>query len=177
MSEKLSLKAPKAPPPGRVSPRYIVDVRLKSDFSDAEGAAALALLHGLGLNTARDCRVSQLYELRGPLNQGHIHTAARELLCDQVTQEFRLASAAPPPSNGMNRWRVEVWLKDSVTDTVGESVSQALRDLGLPPLESVRRGKAYLIGGKCNRTQLENTAARCLANPVVHRLTVSEEHP
>lgn len=160
----------------RGNQRNLIEVRLKSDYADAEGASALALLQGVGLNTARECRTSRLYEVRGPLNQGHIHQAARELLADPVTQDYRIVSANVPSANGMNRWRVEVWLKATVTDPMGESVRQALIEQGLPAADSVRCGLAYHIFGKCHRTQLEKAVARCLANPVVHHFTLSEEH-
>ena len=157
---------------------YMVEVKLRPDFLDAEGQAALSLLQGLGLNTARDCRASRLYELRGGLNSAHAQQIARELLCDPVTQEFRLASSHETPVlNGMTHWRVEVWLKASVTDPIGDTVRSAIAEMGLPELETVRVGTAYLISGRCHRNQLEKIVGRGLANAVVHRVTISEAHP
>ena len=156
---------------------YTVEVKLRPDFPDAEGQAALSLLQGLGLSAARDCRTSRLYELRGALNSGHAQQIARDLLCDPVTQEFRLASAHEPVLNGMTHWRVEVWLKPSMTDTVGDTVRSAIGEMGLPQPDSVRVGTAFLLSGKCHRNQLEKLISRGLANPVIHRFTVSETHP
>ena len=42
---------------------------------------------------------------------------------------------------------------------------------------SVRVGTAFLLSGKCHRNQLEKLISRGLANPVIHRFTVSETHP
>lgn len=162
---------------GKNGNAYTVEVKLRNDFTDAEGQAALALLQGLGLNTARDCRTSRLYELRGGLNSAHAQQIARDLLCDPVTQEFKLASSGAAVANGMTSWRVEVWLKSSVTDPVGDTVRSAIAEIGLPEPESVRVGTAYLIAGKCGRNQLEKVVARGLANPVIHRVVVSETHP
>ena len=156
---------------------YTVEVKLRADYADAEGQSALALLQGLGLNTARDCRASRLYELRGPINSGHAQQIGRDLLCDPVTQEFRLTGSAESVLNGMNHWRVEVWLKSSVTDPVGDTVRSAIAEMGLPKPDSVRVGPAYLISGKCGRNQLEKLVARGLANPVIHRVTILETHP
>ena len=120
-------------------------------------------------------RVGRLYALRGPLTLGHIHVAMRELLCDCVTQEFRIChSASAAPHNGC-LWRVEVWLKPTVTDTVGESVREALRDLGIPEV-AVRCGMSYHIAGKCGRNQLDKAVGRSLANPIVHRFSLHEAH-
>ena len=159
------------------SASYKVEVKLRGDYLDAEGQSALSLLQGLGLNTARDCRTSKIYELRGPLNSAHAQQIGRDLLCDPVTQEFKLAGPTENVLNGMNYWRVEVWLKGSVTDPVGDTVLSAVAEMGLPQLDSVRVGTAYTITGKCGRHQLEKLVGRGLANPVIHRITVTETHP
>lgn len=165
--------------PTKTSPahRHIIEVRLKAEFLDAEGASALSLLHGVGLTTVKDCKVGHLYDVRGPVNQAQAQQAARDLLCDQVTQEFKLVqTAAPMVSNGSSAWRVEVWLKPTVTDAVGDSVKRALRELDLPEPESVRCGTVYRLSGRCHRSQLEKAVVRALANPVIHQVTISEEH-
>lgn len=157
-------------------PRHLVEVRLKPEFPDAEGAAALALLHGVGLTLVKECKVSRLYSLRGQLNQQQLHQAARDLLCDPVTQEFKIVAPSVPALNGMNHWRVEVWLKPTVADPVGDSVRGALGDLGLPVPAEVRCGRAYQLQGRCGRALLEKAVSRALANPVVHDFAVTEEH-
>lgn len=156
---------------------YTVEVKLRPDYLDAEGQSALALLQGLGLTAARDCRTSRLYELRGGLNSAHAQQIARDLLCDPVTQEFKLVTPAEAVLNGMSHWRVEVWLKGSVTDPVGETVREAAGEMGLPRPDVVRVGTAYHIAGKCGRNQLEKVVARGLANPVIHKVTITETHP
>ena len=156
---------------------HLVEVHLRPEFPDAEGASALALLQGLGLTAAREVRVSRLYRLQGPLNASQAQQAARELLCDPVTEDYRLASPGTAVSNGMTHWRVEVWLKDSVTDPVGETVAAALAEMGLAKPSSVRVGTAYRIAGRCHRAQLERAVTRSLANPVIHAFTVAEAHP
>jgi phosphoribosylformylglycinamidine (FGAM) synthase PurS component len=170
----MSQKNPPRPTPNH---SYQVEVRLKAEFTDADGLSALCLLQGLGLNTARELRTSHLYEIRGPLTAAQVQQVARELLCDAVTQEFKLLAPAAPMSNGMNHWRVEVWLKPSVTDPVGETVRSALLEMGYPSPETVRAGTAYHIVGKCPKGQLEKIVPRCLANPVIHRFSITESHP
>jgi phosphoribosylformylglycinamidine (FGAM) synthase PurS component len=157
-------------------PRHLVEVRLKPEFQDSEGQAALALLHGVGLTLVKECKVSRLYALHGPLNQQQLHQAARDLLSDPVTQEFKILAPAAAALNGMNHWRVEVWLKPTVTDPVGDSVRGALGDLGIPVPAEVRCGVAYRLQGRCGRVLLEKAVSRALANPVVHDFTVTEEH-
>lgn len=178
MSDKTGVLTKEASGPAPVakpaSGSYLVEVSLKPDFTDAEGLSAQWLLQCAGL-PAHAVRVGRLYDLRGPLNLGHVHVAVRELLCDCVTQEFRIChSAGTAPHNGC-LWRVEVWLKPTVTDIVGESVCEALRDLGMPQV-AVRCGMSYHIAGKCGRNQLDKAVARSLANPIVHHFSLNEAH-
>jgi phosphoribosylformylglycinamidine (FGAM) synthase PurS component len=180
MSDKTDVVVEAAPDraakPAATGPgTYLVEVNLRQDFSDAEGISALWLLHCAGVSTARSVRVGRLYDLRGPLNLGHVHLAARDLLCDCVTQEFRIRNATAASALNGGLWRVEVWLKTTVTDTVGESVRDALIDLGLPAV-AVRCGWAYHIEGKCGRNQLDKAVSRSLANPIIHRFIVHEAH-
>ncbi len=156
------------------SHRHQVEVTLKSEYTDVAGESALGFLRSLGVNTAREVRSSRLYEILGNLTAAQVHQAARDLLCDPVTEEFRLVSAGVPVMNGMNHWRVELWLKTSVTDPVGLTVSAAFTEMGLPKPECVRVGTAYHIVGKCGRHQLEKAVAKSLANPVIHNFTVAE---
>lgn len=158
-----------------VGTTYLVEVRLRDDFVDAAGAATLAQLQHAGFPCARSVRISSLFEVCGPLTQAHIQQAAKDLLCDGVTQEFKLLSHAPV-LNGMNHWRVEVWLKPTVTDPVGESVRRAIAELGLPEPDGVRCGTAYRIVGKSSKNVLDRVARRVLANPVVHAFTVTEAY-
>lgn len=164
-----------APPSRNGGSVHQIEVRLKPEFSDAEGVRALALLQEAGLNTARELRTSLIYEIRGPLNMGQVQQAARDLLCDCVTQEFKLVNQTPV-LNGMNYWRIEVWLKNSVSDCVGDTVRQAIAEMGLPAPDSVRCAVAYHITGKCGRNHIEKAVQKCLVNPLIHRFSVSEAH-
>ncbi|MBI4376835.1 MAG: phosphoribosylformylglycinamidine synthase subunit PurS [Elusimicrobia bacterium] len=160
----------------RSTPVYRVEVRLRPEFADAEGQAALALLHGCGLYAARELRSGKVYEIRATFNMSQVQQAARELLCDGVTQEWKVLNPGPPHFNGMSHWRVEVWPKPSVTDPAGETVRTALSENGLPQPEWVRVGSVYHITGKCHRNQLERAVWRSLANPLIHRVSVTEAH-
>ncbi len=156
---------------------HLVEVRLKPEYADAEGASALALLRGQGLTSIREVRVSRLYELKGPVTANHATQAARDLLGDPVTHESRLVSPAASPLNGMNFWRVEVWLKPTVTDPVGETVREAFGEMGLPKPDGARCAMVYRLNGRSTKLQIEKAVAKSLANPLIHRVVVSESHP
>ena len=138
---------------------------------DCSAATCSLTVAGAGLSAARCVRLGRLYEMRGPLNLGHVHVAARELLCDGVTQNFRIGRAAPP-SDGGGFWRVEVWPMPAAANSDG--LLLALQELGLPPAVSVRCGRTYHITGRCIRMQLEKAVARSLAHPLIHTFSVCE---
>ncbi len=156
---------------------HFVEVRLKPEYADAEGAAALALLRGQGLTAIREVRVGRLYELKGPVTANHAQQAGRDLLGDPVTHEFRMVTPGAAPLNGMNFWRVEVWLKPTVSDPVGETVRESFVEMGLPKPESARCALVYRLNGRATKQQIEKAVAKSLANPLIHRVVVSEAHP
>ncbi|HEX4047909.1 MAG TPA: phosphoribosylformylglycinamidine synthase subunit PurS, partial [Elusimicrobiota bacterium] len=124
-----------------------------------------------------ETRVSRVYEIKGPISANQVLQAAKDLLCDAVTQEHRVLSSSPSSANGANFWRVEVWLKPTVADPVGETVRDAIADMDLPRPESVRCALVYRLVGRANKPALEKAVSRCLANPLIHLAVVSEAHP
>ena len=162
----------------RVQPSntHMIEVRLRPEHADAEGAAALALLLAQVLSSLKEARVARLYVIKGPLSANQVLQATKDLLCDAVTQEHRVVAPAPAPMNGANFWRVEVWLKPAVSDPVGETVRDAIADLALPRPDSVRCALVYRLVGRANKPALERAVFRCLANPLIHRVAVSEAH-
>jgi phosphoribosylformylglycinamidine (FGAM) synthase PurS component len=163
----------------KVAPQnsYLLEVKLKAEFTDAEGACALALLREQGLTSLKDVRTGRLYELSGALTATQVLQAGKDLLCDAVTQELRMVPAGSVPLNGMNFWRVEVWLKPTVSDPVGETVISAVAEAGLPRPASAREGRLYLLNGRSLKAQIEKAFAKSLANPLIHRIVVTEAHP
>ena len=156
---------------------HIVEVKLRNEFNDAEGAAAMTLLREQGLSSLKQVRMGRLYEITGPLSANQVHQAAKELLCDAVTQEFRIVANTPAPTNGMNAWRVEVWLKPTVSDPVGATVVEALAEGDLPHPKAVRCAMLYILNGRAVKNQVEKAVAKSLANPLIHRVVVTEAHP
>ncbi|MEK7234825.1 MAG: phosphoribosylformylglycinamidine synthase subunit PurS [Elusimicrobiota bacterium] len=156
---------------------HLIEVKLKNEFNDAEGAAALALLREQGLSNLKEVRTGRIYEITGALSAIQAHQAGKELLCDAVTQEFRLLATSPSPMNGMNFWRVEVWLKATVCDPVGDTVIEAIVENGLPRPTAAHCAMLYLLNGRALKAQVEKAVAKSLANPLIHRVVVTEAHP
>ena len=154
---------------------YVVEVAPRFGHTDAAGAGILSQLPSLGIAGVREVRVSALYQLSGRLSPTQMHQVARDLLADPVTQEYRMDSATPSPAFLLGpHWRLEVWLKPSVTDPVGPSVAKGVADLGLPAPDSVRTGAAYHLLGRIGRPQAEKVLTKLLSNPVIHRTRIEQ---
>lgn len=153
---------------------YRVEVAGKLSFPDAAGAAVANQFHMLGLQAPTEIRVSPIYEITGRLSPREIEFAARELLADPITQEYRIGGGAISPAFLVPpHWRIEVWLKPSVSDPVESSVKKGIADLGLPTPDRVRCGTVYKVVGRLPAAQIEKAAKKILSNPVVHRYTVA----
>lgn len=154
---------------------HVVEVASKLGFNDAPGQALLGQLPSLGVCGVREVRVSSLYEISGRLSSSQVDQLGRGLLCDPITQEYRLDLSASSAAFLIGpHWRVEVWPKPQVTDPVGDSVRKAIKDMGLPEPETVRTGTAYQLTGRINQSQVERIASKLLANPVIHRTKVAQ---
>jgi phosphoribosylformylglycinamidine synthase len=65
---------------------------------------------------------------------------------------------------------IEVWLKDGIVDAEGNSVTEALRDIGYP-VKDARVGKVYRITLEASSKEeaerlVEEMCRRLLVNPV-----------
>lgn len=92
-----------------------------------------------------------------------IEQLARQLLADPVVESAQIVAAAPDDTG---RNRIEIHLKPGVMDPVATSTEMALRDMGVN-VRQVRTGRAYLIEGHVPRDELQQIAARVLANGVI----------
>jgi len=153
----------------------VVEVASKLGVNEAPGQSLLDQMRSIGVAGAREVRVSSLYEISGRLSPAQVDLLGRTVLCDPITQEFRLDMSASSPAFLIGpHWRVEVWLKPQVADPVGESVSKALKDMGLPEPESVRTGTAYQIVGRITQNQIDKVVNNLLAHPLIHRTKVAQ---
>jgi phosphoribosylformylglycinamidine synthase len=88
---------------------------------------------------------------------------AEQLLADPIVERAELLKQSP---DDRGRSRVEVHLKPGVMDPVAASTEMAIADLGLKS-RAVRTGRAFLIEGKLDQSQLGRIASSALANGVI----------
>ena len=66
----------------------------------------------------------------------------------------------------MKNWKVEVYYKPEVPDTVGQGILEDIADLGISGVDSVRTATLYWIEGTLDGQTVDRIAAELLADPI-----------
>ncbi|MBI4802669.1 MAG: hypothetical protein HY796_09130 [Elusimicrobia bacterium] len=140
----------------------LIEVWTKEKHSAGEEAGLISRLAHAGL-PVKAVRLSRLYKIEAPFPKNDFARIAAELLTDKITERYSL-SVRP----GLKKlYRVEVWLKNSVTDVVGESVKEAIHDvLGKAP-DNTRFGRGYYVACGCE-SRLKRAVSTVLVNEIVN---------
>jgi len=147
----------------------IIEIWTKEKYAKNEEAAFMARLAHAGLKI-KTARLSRLYRVDADFSKAQFGKLASELLTDNITEHYSLSAGKA----GLKKaYRVEVWLKDSVTDVVGESVKDAIADvLGRAP-QAVRFGHAYYV--PCaSELKLKHAVSKTLVNEVVNKFKIEK---
>ncbi len=152
-----------------IGEKMIIEIWTKEKYAKNEEAAFIASLAHVGLKV-KTARLSRLYRVDADFSKGTFLKIASELLTDNITE---FCSLTPGKAGLQNAFRVEVWLKDSVTDVVGESVKEAVADVAGKPAAAVRFGRAYYVA--CDsEAKLRSAVAKTLVNEVVNKFKIGK---
>ncbi|MBU2572714.1 MAG: phosphoribosylformylglycinamidine synthase subunit PurS [Elusimicrobia bacterium] len=159
----------------------IIEVWTKEKYSVNEEAGLIGRLAHAGL-PVKTARLSRLYKIEAPFHKKDFDRIAAELLTDKITERYSLSARPALFPKGPKRcarpglkkfYRVEVWLKNSVTDVVGESVKEAIRDIMGGQPRNVRFGRAYYIA--CgSESRLKRAVSTTLMNEIVNVYSVTK---
>ena len=147
----------------------IIEIWTKEKYAGNEEAAFIARLAHAGLKV-KTARLSRLYRVDADFSKAEFSKIASKLLTDNITER---CSLSPGKAGLKNAYRAEVWLKDSVSDVVGESVKSAITDvLGREP-GAVRFGHAYYV--PCgSELELRRAVSKTLVNEVVNKFKIEK---
>ena len=121
-------------------------------------------IRDLGIKGITVVKTGSIFLIKGKVSPAGKKKVAQELLADPVTQEF--CSGKRALSKGAVS--VEIWFKEGVTDTVGETARQGIADLGITGKFLVSTAKRYLFYGKnLSKKKAEAITSRLLANEVI----------
>lgn len=151
----------------------IIEVWTKEKYSKNEELDLFGRLSHTGLKPSF-VKISRLYKINAEFSKEIFKKITEEILIDPITEEYSLSGRdyamfrkAGHKLKGKNLFRVEVWLKDSVTDVIGESVQQTISDvLGKKP-GNVRYGHAYYLSAN-SQSKLKHAVSEVLINDLIH---------
>jgi len=147
-----------------------IEVWYKKGIFDAGAEGVCSDITDLGIKGVRKVEVGSIFLIRGCVGETALRKIARELLLDPVTQRYWLGRRRKPAG----AISVEVWFKEGVTDTVGETALKGIKDLGLKGAEKVLTAKRYFLYGKgIGRKTAEIIAGRLLANEVIQTFAIN----
>jgi len=146
----------------------IIEIWTREKYSGNEERDLAGRLAHAGL-PVKAVRLSRLYKVDAPWPGRDFTRLAEELLTDRITECYSLSKRTGVKSG----YRVEVWLKNSVTDVIGESVKEAVHDMTGRRPDSVRFGRAYYVS--CgSESALRAAVSKTLVNEVVSTFAVTK---
>ncbi len=144
----------------------VIEIRTKPKYAAAEDAALLARMRAAGL-PFKAASSARLYRVDADWPSAAYKKAAADLLADPLTESWSVGGGRAPAGY----WRAEIWLKNSVTDVVGESVSEAAAGFLGVKAPKVRFGHAFYFKSAAG-PKAEKAAAKALSNPLIHSFKV-----
>ncbi len=149
-----------------------IEVGFKEGIRDALGEKIKKRINeDLGIEV-REVKTIDVYTIDAALSNEQLNFLGENLFSDPVIQEF---SVQEPLAKDFD-WLVEVGFKPGVTDNVGKTTKEAIKDvlkIEFGKNEAVYTSKQYLISGeKLNQKDLERIARDLLANELIQQWIV-----
>ena len=76
----------------------------------------------------------------------------------------------------MKNWKVEVYYKPEVPDTVGQGILEDIADLGISDVDSVRTATIYWIEGSLDTQSIDRIGSELLADPITQTYTFATQN-
>jgi phosphoribosylformylglycinamidine synthase len=149
-----------------------IEVGLREGIRDALGEKIKKRINeDLGIEV-REVKTIDVYTIDAALSNEQLNFLGENLFSDPVIQEF---STEEPLAKNFD-WLVEAGFKPGVTDNVGKTTKEAIKDIlkiEFSGEEAVYTSKQYLISGeKLNQKDLERIARDLLANELIQQWTI-----
>lgn len=142
-------------------------IEVSSDIINPEGnKVRSSIVSDLGLDVD-NVKIIDVYNLDGDLKQTELTMLAAKLFADPITQKFSIDS---PLAKDFD-WVIEVGYKPGVTDNVGKTSGQAIKDLTNKNID-VYTSKQYLLRGVPDRNHVEKIAYELLANDLIQNVII-----
>jgi len=154
---------------------FRIEVSVKLGFPDPEGEKLKTDIWDIGITTVKEVRVSDVYLLEGSLNATEVETIGQQLLADPVVEDFFWCEGQSPPVEGEDVSVIEVAYNPGVTVPLEESVSKAIRDLGIDTVTSVKTARKYAIRGDLSEDNIRSIRDKLLVNSLIQHVVTKRE--
>ena len=152
---------------------FEIEVRTKKDFVDPQGQHIVSDITEIGIKDISSVKYVAIYKIDGNITDKQANFIAKELLSDQITEDFEVKKYKKIEDKKLENNSVEVWYKPGVTDTVSQSVIKAIKDLGIMEELAVKTGKKFCFEGeKTDTNKLKKIATGLLANTLIQEYLV-----
>ncbi|HSB46662.1 MAG TPA: phosphoribosylformylglycinamidine synthase subunit PurL [Candidatus Bilamarchaeum sp.] len=140
-----------------------LELATKSHLKDVAGDQLAARLVKAGLSAS--CRFVEAYNFSEKLSDADLESLGSEVFADGITQDFSFREPL-----FRDRWRIEIGMLPGVTDNVGNTAKEAVRDrLGRDT--EVYYSRMFALSGKLDELDCERIAGM-LHNPLVEKFKV-----
>jgi len=149
------------------------EVFSRPGFSDVHGSSVLQDIRELGISSVQAVQSAKVFLIEADFDQSFAERLARELLSDQVCEQYHIGRSSPP-AGPAKATIIEVHLKSGVTDPVAESVMAAIADMGVRA-SNVRTARKYVLLGDTTPAQADTIAKKILANDCIEVVLIGNE--
>ncbi|MDR1952255.1 MAG: phosphoribosylformylglycinamidine synthase subunit PurS [Elusimicrobiota bacterium] len=146
---------------------YKIEIKTKENFRDARGEYYLYEIISMGFDNVKKVKYCPLYIIKGDISDGEAEIIARQLLIDEITEDYSIKKENEILSPIKVGGAIEVWYKKGVTDTVAQSVQKAVKDLGIDKKIEVNTGHKYYLFGDISDEDLALMAEKLFANTLI----------
>ena len=152
---------------------FEIEVRTKKGFVDPKGQHIVSDITEIGIKDISSVKYVAVYKIEGNITDKQANFIAKELLSDNITEDFEVKKYKKIEDKKLENNSVEVWYKPGVTDTVSQSVIKAIKDLGIKEELVVKTGKKYCFDGKnIAPIKLKKIATNLLANILIQEYLI-----
>ncbi|MCM8784804.1 MAG: phosphoribosylformylglycinamidine synthase subunit PurS [Candidatus Omnitrophica bacterium] len=144
---------------------WIIEIHKKKNIKDVFGQDTKKSIEEIGISEIDEVKVSNLYKIEAKTDKKNIERIAKELFIDNVSDNFSIYKKTRTKKGF---WIVEIFLKEGVTDPVGETARKTIIESKILNDVVVKTGKKYYIKGKINQKQIKEICEKILANTLIH---------
>lgn len=146
-----------------------IEVFYKHNYGDKKIASIKARLAGAGLKHVQEVIPSTIYKVSGDYTNTQIDDMARKLFTDPVLETYKTSVQYPK-----GYFKVQVWIRDSSTDVIGESVKDVISAMGYKRPQNARVSNAFAVKGNFTKAELESAVKKTFVNEVVNKFFIEE---